>query len=117
MRRSKTDIPCKRLWICSTPKEKNKMWSKLDFVDGFQQMPMKLEHRSITCRSTPREIMRLNVLILGMKNASAQFQRMMEWVLRDIPNANPYIEDIIVGFDGETVDVMFEKQIKETGMF
>ena len=32
---------------------KNRMWSTLDLVDGFHQMPMKKEHRYITCMSTP----------------------------------------------------------------
>jgi hypothetical protein len=83
---------------------KNKMWSKLDLVDGFHQMPLKKEHRAFTCMSTPRGTMQWNVLVLGMKNASAQFQRMMEWVLRNHPYAQAYIDDIIVGSDGSTTE-------------
>ncbi len=30
------------------------------------------------------------------------FQRMMEWVLRDIDNADPYVDDIIIGSTGKT---------------
>ena len=83
---------------------KNKMWSKLDLVDGFHQMPLRAEHRPLTCMSTPRGTMQWNVLVLGMKNASAQFQRMMEWVLKGHPYAHPYIDDIIVGSDGTTTE-------------
>ena len=32
---------------------KFRMWSVLDLVDGYHQMPMKKEHLHITCKSTP----------------------------------------------------------------
>ncbi len=30
------------------------------------------------------------------------FQRMMEWVLQDLENADPYVDDIIIGSNGGT---------------
>ena len=39
---------------------------------------------------------------MGLKNGNAMFQRMMEWVLRDIENADPYVDDIIVGSTEDT---------------
>ncbi len=30
------------------------------------------------------------------KNGNAMFQRMMEWVLAELDNADPYVDDIIV---------------------
>ena len=91
---------------------KNKIWSKLDLVDGFHEMPLKEEHRPLTCMSTPRGTMRWNVLVLGMKNASAQFQRMMEWILREHPCAHPYIDDIIVGSDGTSTEQLIQTHAK-----
>jgi hypothetical protein len=38
----------------------------------------------------------------GFKNGNAQFQRMMEWVLRDEDYADPYVDDIIIGSTGNT---------------
>ena len=32
---------------------KNQIWSILDLIDGFHQVPLKEEHRHITCMSTP----------------------------------------------------------------
>jgi hypothetical protein len=83
---------------------KFKVWTTLDLVDGFHQMPMREEHRHITCMSTPRPkgTQQWTVLVMGLKNAGTQFQRMMEWVLRDHPSADPYIDDVIIGSDGET---------------
>jgi len=57
--------------------------------------------------------MQWKVLVLGMKNASTQFQRIMEWVLRDISNAHPYIDDNIVGSNGKTVEELTDNQRKE----
>ena len=78
------------------------MWSTLDLKDGYHQMPLKEEHRYITCMSTPRGTMQWRVLVMGLKNGNAMFQRMMEWVLRDHPNADPYVDDIIIGSTGDT---------------
>ena len=81
---------------------KNRIWTVLDLVDGFHQMPMKKEHRYITCMSTPRGTQQWTVQVMGLKNAATQFQRMMEWVLRDLPDSDPYVDDTITGSDGPT---------------
>ena len=52
--------------------------------------------------STPRGTKQWTVLAMGLKNAGAIFQRMMEWVLRDLPGVNVYIDDVIVGSTGNT---------------
>ena len=71
-------------------------------------MPMKPEHRHLTCMSTPRGTKQWKVLVMGLKNGNAMFQRMMEWVLRDQENADPYVEDIIVGSTGNTPEEVLE---------
>ncbi len=52
--------------------------------------------------STPRGTKQWTVLAMGLKNAGAIFQMMMEWVLRNLPRGNFYIEDVIVGSTGNT---------------
>ena len=46
---------------------KNLVWTVLDLVDGFHQMPMKPEHRHITCMSTPKGTMQWTVQVMGLK--------------------------------------------------
>ena len=48
--------------------------------------------------------MQWTVLVMGLKNAATQFQRMMEWVLREIMNVDPYIDDVIAGSSGENLE-------------
>ena len=81
-----------------------KIWSKLDLVDGYHQMPLKKEHQHFTCTTTPRGVMKWKVLVMGLKNAGSQFQRMMEWVVQDLPHVDPYIDDISVGSMGENIE-------------
>jgi len=52
-----------------------------------------------------------------MYNAFAQFQAMMEWVLPDIPDAHPYIDEIIVGSSVETVEVLIKNHGKKCGRY
>ena len=88
------------------------VWSVLDLVDGFHQMPLKKEHRHITCMSTPRGTMQWTVQVMGLKNAATQFQRMMEWVLKDIPEADAYIDDVIAGSEGATWEEAVRKDFE-----
>jgi hypothetical protein len=90
-----------------------KMWSTLDLKDGYHQMPLKPEHRYITCMSTPRGTMQWKVLVMGLKNGNAMFQRMMEWVLRDNPNADPYVDDIIIGSIGDSEEELLENHERD----
>ena len=90
-----------------------KIWSTLDLKDGYHQMPLKEEHRYITCMSTPRGTMQWRVLVMGLKNGNAMFQRMMEWVLRDHPNADPYVDDIIIGSTASTEEELLEVHEKD----
>jgi hypothetical protein len=41
------------------------------------------------------------------------FQRMMEWVLRDLENADPYVDDIIIGSSGENMEEIMANHEKD----
>ena len=56
----------------------------LDMKDGFHQVTLKKEDRHITCISMPKGTMQWPVMVMGLKNSGAIFQRMMEWLLMDI---------------------------------
>ena len=83
---------------------RNCIWTTLDLVDGFHQMPLRKEDRYITCMSTPKGTQQWTVQVMGLKNAGTQFQRMMEWVLRPTPDSDPYMDDVITGSMGQSLE-------------
>ena len=94
-----------------------KIWSVLDMKDGYHQVPLKEEHRNLTCMSTPRGVMRWRVLVMGLKNGNAIFQRVMEHVLRDIDYADAYVDDVIVGSTGNSLMNFCRTTTKTSEMF
>ena len=64
---------------------KHKMWTVLDLKDGFHQIPIKPECRHFTCMSTPDGVYQWKVLPMGLTNAPSIFQRMMDWIFKDMP--------------------------------
>ena len=106
---TKTDAhPLPRIGEILQRQGRFKIWTVLDMKDGFHQIPMKKEHRHYTCMSTPLGLLQWKVMPMGLKNAPAIFQRIMEYVLRDFPFADPYINDIIIGSDGETEEELIK---------
>ena len=54
--------------------------------------------------STPKGIYQWTVLVMGFKNGGAIFQRMMEWVVAGMEGVDVYIDDVIVGSTGATME-------------
>ena len=77
---------------------KNFIFSVLDLRQAFHQQPMREDSRPITCTYTPLGLFQWKVNGMGLKNASVQFQHMMDDILSSVKDtANCYIDDIIVG--------------------
>ena len=85
----------------------------MDLVDGYHQMPLKKEHQHYTCTTTPQGVVPWTVLVMGLKSAGSQFQRMNEWVLKDTPQAAVYLDDIVVGSQGTTVEELIENHTRD----
>ena len=49
---------------------------------------------------------------MGVKNGNTPFQRMMEWVLRDLSFAYCYVDDIIIGSTGEMEEEILANHAK-----
>ena len=65
---------------------------------AFHQQPMHPDSRHITCCYTPQGIYQWRVNVMGLQNASQQFQQMLDDRLQPVRDvANPYIDDILVG--------------------
>jgi hypothetical protein len=74
------------------------LWTVIDLKDAFSQIPMHPESMHIIAVGTPIGVLKPLCMPQGLKNAPAVWQRMIEWVMRDVRDiADPYIDDIIIG--------------------
>ena len=80
----------------------NRLWSIFDLEDGFHQMHLDESSWHLTAFVTPWGTYEFTVLPMGVKNGPAMFQRMIMWILRDIPKACVYIDDVRIGTGGNT---------------
>ena len=80
-----------------TKQSLNRMWSIFDLEDGFHQMHLDPASQEFTAFVTPHGVYQWTVLPMGVKNGPAMFQRMIQWVLRDLPFVLVYIDDVLVG--------------------
>ena len=89
------------------------IWSVLDMKNGYHQVPLAKACRHLTCMTTPRGPKQWTVLVMGLKNGGAIFQRMMEWVLRDLPGVSVYVDDVIVGSSGSSLEELLANHAQD----
>ena len=77
---------------------RNHIFSILDLRQAFHQQPMDPESRPLTCTMTPNGVYQWRVNVMGLMNASTQFQQMMDDRLEPVRDiADAYIDDVLVG--------------------
>ena len=76
----------------------NHIFSILDLKQAFHQQPLHPDSRPITCCFTPHGLYQWRVNVMGLTNASQQFQQMMDDILTPVNDvATGYIDDILIG--------------------
>ena len=75
------------------------IFSSLDLMSGYWQLPLTEESKPLTAFSSHCEHLEFNVLPFGLTNAPLAFMRTMLQVLGNIKNVLIYIDDIIIFSD------------------
>lgn len=115
---SKTDaFPIPRVDDCIDKVGKAKFLTKIDLLKGYWCVPLTDRGREISAFVTPSGLYEYNVLPFGMKNAPATFQRMIHSVIKNLPNTNAYIDDLVTGSDSweahlEDVERLFQRLVE-----
>ena len=72
------------------------VFSKIDMVKGYHQIPMCEEHVRKTAIITPFSLFEFRRMPFGLKNSAQAFQRLMDSILGHMTYAFVYLDDILI---------------------
>ena len=72
------------------------IFSKVDLKKAFHQIMIDPRDRHKTCVTTPWGLFNFKRLAMGMQNSAQSFQRLLDSVLKGLPNCFAYLDDILI---------------------
>lgn len=77
------------------------IFSKIDLLKAYHQIPMDDAHKEKTAIVTPFGLFQYKFLPFGLRNAPATFQRYMDELFREVDFVFVYLDDILIFSENE----------------
>ena len=90
-----------------------KIMSVLDLTSGFNQMIVRSQDRKKTAFQWKGKIYQYVGAPFGFKNIPQDFQQIMDWIFRELPYVQIYIDDIIIASDSYEEHIVHTKTVLE----
>ena len=87
------------------------VFSKIDLVKGYHQVPVHAADVPKTAIITPCGLWEYLFMPFGLKNAAQTFQRMMDRLFAELHTTFPYLDDTVAGTVGYEAHLVLLRQI------